>query len=352
MADQEKYSIVVKAIMAAYKKHPKAYTPVFITPQNKLDKLSKADTDGILWQLEHKEGVLRVYKLPYKSLENATILGSVTATAYQATSSKKGMTVPYRPSEEPVVPESYDYAIHVFSSGFKNCHDASLYRVKRKLEDLSDINLQRIQILGQELDKKFQVLNSRSFDFYSNINFEDQLKFLQDKGILLGYEQKYMGTGTLNKIMVLLDVEKYVKFQTKLSKICEARFPTKKDFPPAIKPEKADETAYQISFSMNNEILLNDLVVLAKPNLNSENTDIFSYLVKNPNKKVTKKEIEQHLGHSIGKDLHKIVENWGFTGDLRKAFFNVSKDVILFRNPLTRADLAGLSIPLLRIAKK
>jgi len=115
---------------------------------------------------------------------------------------------------------------------------------------------------------------------------------------------------------------------------------------------KESDILYEISFTMNYEVVLNNLVVLSKPNLNSENTDVFSYLIKNPNKKVTKKEIESTIGKKIGKDFHKITENLGFTGDLRRAFFVVSNDAIIFRNPIKKVDFNLLAIPSLRICSK
>lgn len=114
----------------------------------------------------------------------------------------------------------------------------------------------------------------------------------------------------------------------------------------------AQEIQYNITFSMNNEIIINNLVLLSQPNFGSENAEVFEYVIERPNKEIKQKEIEKHIGRSIGKDLHKIVENLGFKGDVRKAFFRVSTDTILLRNPVTRAHLAELGIPFLRISPK
>ena len=115
--------------------------------------------------------------------------------------------------------------------------------------------------------------------------------------------------------------------------------------------KKQNKIIYQITYSMNNEIFLNDKIRLGKPNLGSENEAVMEYLISNPNKKITKKDIEDKKEITIGKDFHKIVENLGFTGDLRKIFFKISKSTILFRNPITEADFEKLGIPPLEIEK-
>jgi hypothetical protein len=124
------------------------------------------------------------------------------------------------------------------------------------------------------------------------------------------------------------------------------------DEPKPSSESNSDSILYYITFSMSNEIILNDMLVIAKPNLNSENGEVFHYLFEHPNKMITKKELEQSIGQSIGKDFHKIVENLGFTGDLRKTFFQVSNNALLFRNPITKADFDQLGIPPLRISKR
>ena len=55
----------------------------------------------------------------------------------------------------------------------------------------------------------------------------------------------------------------------------------------------------------------------------------------------TQKQLEAELRIKLVKQFHKISENLGFTGALKKAFFGVSKDSIQFRNPITSKDLAS-----------
>lgn len=115
--------------------------------------------------------------------------------------------------------------------------------------------------------------------------------------------------------------------------------------------EKTVENALWITYSdKTREILLNNLFILSKPNFNSTNDLVFSYLYRNPNKIVTKKELEREATNSpITKRLHDIVQELGFKKDLNKAFFSVSKTQMTFRNPLTEQDLIDLDLPKIRL---
>ena len=116
--------------------------------------------------------------------------------------------------------------------------------------------------------------------------------------------------------------------------------------------KKQNDILYKITFDlMRGEILLNDKMRLGRPHLNSENEAVMEYLIAHPNKKVTKKDIEEKTGIEIGKDFHKIIENLGFTGPYRKTFFRTTASSIVFRNPITKDNFKKLGIPLLKINK-
>lgn len=112
---------------------------------------------------------------------------------------------------------------------------------------------------------------------------------------------------------------------------------------------KESKVVYRITYTQNREILLNEALRLARPDFDSENEVVFDYLYKNPNKKILKGQIEKETRRKITKSLHKIVENLGFKGDLKQAFFQVSKTSIYFRNPITEDDLATLGIDKIKL---
>lgn len=92
------------------------------------------------------------------------------------------------------------------------------------------------------------------------------------------------------------------------------------------------------------EIILNDFFIISKPDFNSENEQVFDYLYKNPNLKITKGELTEDLKTTLTKDFGKIVENLKFKKDLRKAFFDISQDSIKFYNPVSKERLEALGI--------
>lgn len=116
--------------------------------------------------------------------------------------------------------------------------------------------------------------------------------------------------------------------------------------------KKPDANALWINYSYNNrEIILNDIFILARPNFTSTNELVFSYLYKNPNRVISLKELEREATkQGITKSPHQIVKDLGFKKDLRKAFFNISKTNITFKNPVSKQDLDDLGIRLIKIS--
>lgn len=109
--------------------------------------------------------------------------------------------------------------------------------------------------------------------------------------------------------------------------------------------------AVSITYTKSRQVLLNDMFQLSRPTLNGENDLVFNYLYQHPNQSHTKKQLEAELSNHINKPLHKIVENLGFKGDLAKAFFSVSKDSIVFRNPITADELSQMGLSIIRLNK-
>lgn len=110
------------------------------------------------------------------------------------------------------------------------------------------------------------------------------------------------------------------------------------------KNKKNNYFIYQIKYGADQKIILNNLFELSKPNFDSENANVFELLYNNPNKKYTVKEIETSLGENLTKNLSKIIENLGFTRDLKKVFFQVSKTSVIFYNPISKKRLDSLDM--------
>jgi len=116
-----------------------------------------------------------------------------------------------------------------------------------------------------------------------------------------------------------------------------------------MKKIKIKNPVYEVKYSeKTREILINNFLI-AKPDFFRENEVVFTYIYKHPNERLSKDRIEKENGIKLTKTLPKILENLGFTGETRKAFFDVSSKGALFRNPVTRKDLDELGIKYLRL---
>lgn len=85
-------------------------------------------------------------------------------------------------------------------------------------------------------------------------------------------------------------------------------------------------------------ILLNGKIELSKPDFDSENERVFSYLYKNRNTVIKKSELKKYYektyAEKIIKTFDKILENLGFTKGMRSVFFDSTKDSIRFKSPV------------------
>jgi len=144
---------------------------------------------------------------------------------------------------------------------------------------------------------------------------------LQNEGLFTEWERKdrYFNIQSLNHI--------------KLPKAYERVGTNQNEKVISDKPPDSPTYNYMVTYE-SRDILLNGKSI-ARPNFDGENDLVFNYLISNPNKKFTRKQIEEEIKIKLKKTLHKIVENLGFKGDLRKLFFNVSGSSIQFNNPIS-----------------
>lgn len=110
-----------------------------------------------------------------------------------------------------------------------------------------------------------------------------------------------------------------------------------------------DSVIYEIKYSEKTRMILLNNLLLKQPRSFGNNEAIFAYLYKNPNQDKSIEDIKSGTRLDSIKDLNKFVENIGFTGDLRKVFFKVSKNTIRFNNPVTKDDLRELNIDYLKL---
>jgi hypothetical protein len=207
-----------------------------------------------------------------------------------------------------------------------------------------------IAVINQKLElspKSDRMLSISLWDFSDDrgekIPKDDLVKVLrrleEDKVIKLTLVDHLnrLGRKAEDKVEFEIDRDKFSSFYNQHKK------------PVAPKVVSDTTVLYRVSYSeQSREILINGFL-LAKPDFGLENEMVFGYIYQHPNERLSKAQIEQDLNISIGKSFHKIVENLGFKGDLRKTFFDISKTYIRFRNPVTKKDLDSLNIETLKL---
>ena len=102
--------------------------------------------------------------------------------------------------------------------------------------------------------------------------------------------------------------------------------------------------AFEIRFNFG-EVLLIDRIgggsrKIATPQLGSQSYRVFEVLCANPGQMFTAQELKQRTGLNALKSLHKIPENLNFRTNLKKLFFEVSKQGIRFRCEITLGQLS------------
>ena len=109
----------------------------------------------------------------------------------------------------------------------------------------------------------------------------------------------------------------------------------------------ADKNAPLLSLSYNNkrQLLLNDIFLLTTTRNNSINDRLLSYLIKNPNKTVSRQELEAkdvlRVDKDEDKDFYVFLNDVNIKDDLKKLFFekDLSKHNLNLKNPVYKEDL-------------
>lgn len=100
----------------------------------------------------------------------------------------------------------------------------------------------------------------------------------------------------------------------------------------------------------NRQVKLNKIILLAKPDFNTENDIVCKELFENVGKTLTRKYLEEVLKQPLKKDLGKIAEQLGFNKDIRKIFLAVSKnDIRLKKTSISKEDLNNLGLDSIRL---
>jgi hypothetical protein len=202
---------------------------------------------------------------------------------------------------------------------------------------LSYSKLIYLSVYGYSIDENF--INS----FLKKLELDKELIKINK----FGKDAQYVDELYYSKI----DDDSYIiEIKDGFNEYCNEIFADDNNINKNITPNKKE---LRISYSEHSrKIILNDFFLIAKPDFDSENEQIFHYLYRNPNKSITKSEIISDLKITLTKDFSKIIENLNFKKNLRDAFFDVSKNSIQFHNPVLQERLNALDIKEISIQVK
>ncbi len=101
---------------------------------------------------------------------------------------------------------------------------------------------------------------------------------------------------------------------------------------------------YEIKFSNDGRIIFKDYqngksTILRKTQADSNPDNVFSYIYKNRNKEIKVKDILKEQKIVTTRNIHQILSDLGFKGELKSIFFRVSKYTVYFRNPVYEEDI-------------
>lgn len=228
-----------------------------------------------------------------------------------------------------------------------------LYSVEEKLFFVFESLHRAIEISAEGYCPRIS-LSDQVFDFVTNEEFyKITTKFEKEKAFEIVENFKFLfdpntPLHTLFNYFSFLPLPGFKK----LSKQYEKKY--REFFSQGKKPKFPEnlEEPLKIDFSPHsNEIILNGVFLLSKPNIDSENDRVFRFLYNYPNKKITLARFKEN-GITVGKSFSQIIRDLGFLGDLGRVFFMASQRAITFRNPVTRKILEDLGINKIRIHTK
>lgn len=207
-----------------------------------------------------------------------------------------------------------------------------LLRMNRRITDFDKDFLARLKVVLQQINQAFQVASSESLEIIIPRSDEIIIKFLEDEKVVSRPEISYYSNGSMLAVRFSFSLDYYKSIMSELKLVPD------KVSNAIHEVNNGTKVKYKIEYSYNNEIMLNGILVLKKLQFDKENERVFKYLLDNPNKNLSKKEIETGIGHSLGKDFHRYIEQFGFKGPLKILFFEVSNKTIKFKNPVKEDD--------------
>jgi len=117
--------------------------------------------------------------------------------------------------------------------------------------------------------------------------------------------------------------------------------------------ESEDEIAFRVNYSPDTSLYISiNGHWISRPHTSKNICDFFEYVHTNPDRIITKVEIEKNLQIKLNKGVDDILRDLGFRGVLAKIFFKkMTNDSVYFTNPVYVSDLKKLGIDLWDVYK-
>lgn len=80
----------------------------------------------------------------------------------------------------------------------------------------------------------------------------------------------------------------------------------------------------------NKKLIIDEFFIVASFRRGSLNCELFEYLNANQNKEITLRELEDNVFRGRNVNFCKVVDSFGFRGDLKKVFFSLNDDSITY----------------------
>jgi hypothetical protein len=181
------------------------------------------------------------------------------------------------------------------------------------------------------------------------------LKMLEDRKVLTLNPFYHRTMSVLDNILQMQGAEPlgyYIKIlQPDFDKLFEQtvnqKLPLAKPETEVVKldpPTVSDFNKYFISTQGKN-VLVNNTFILSTPRFDGENDRFIDCMISSPYKKWSKSELAKKFGQEkLKKSLHQILYDLGFKGEIRKLFFDVAKNSVMFRNDIAETELEKLGV--------
>jgi len=216
---EEEFDLVIEAIRYEYKNKPLNLNPDLSSILGMAQSVTKQ---------RNREGthiLLEISKhIELKNISQNHLRGAISRLELVEKVLQDKSPRTHIPSEKPMtfptsIPQDPSRLLLKIFDSFDNWYDAYQFKKNRKLKDMPPEVLKQIHDWVTKINEKFE------FDPHPNIVLIEKdfkgggLDFLEDRGIIQGYQMGYRGSDNEHEVHITIDVQKFIKFKTELEQV-------------------------------------------------------------------------------------------------------------------------------------